>query len=939
MGIVVQLQGARLMEVSFPGAGVVRTYAQQTAPLRRFALGKGQKARTKQGKIYVVVEVREVKGLFVYLSEEGRKLSETDLDHVVADETPLTRFLMGHWAHPKTFQLRQQAWQLRSESLRPELRGLVGPRLDLLPHQLYIATEVARREFPRVLLADEVGLGKTIEAGLIFSSLRALGRANRVLVLVPEALEHQWLAEMFRRFQEMFSVVDEERSEAEDASQGESAFHMNQRIICSLPFLEQNAERLQQAVEEEWDLLIIDEAHRLRWSQSQPSIQWEMARLLSQRARGLLLLTATPERQGPETQFGLLHLVDPARFPDFQTFQKDNKRMHAVALAAQRIQKGDRDDKFLDKLKEDFGKDKDLQGKVEKFREGGSEEPLLDGLVDRHGTGRVFIRNRRHRLGGFPERKFIPLNMAPPTLWQKWLASIDIDKLDDNALFSLGAGLEDMPSGFPQSVWFGARAQVLKRFLESVQGEKVLLLCSSADRVLELQNWFRKESGFRTAIFHEDMEIVERDRQAAWFAQPDGAKVLFSSEIGGEGRNFQFCRNLFLFDLPLHPDSLEQRIGRLDRIGQTSMIRTFVPFFEGTPEEALVQWYGKGMELFTRPWNGGDLGRDLVKHIRETLLAFLPKSENYSKRRSHLQTLLNLTREKVEEIRARQRESVDLLVDINSFNEKKGKALVKAIQGVDKSPLLQQFLDNVFDYFGVETEKMDEAGTVKVNAHSMTFVESFPGLSSEGEVMATYRRDQALTREELSFLTWEHPIVLGALSLTLEGEVGRVSAGVCANLKSKEPLLMEMLFVLQCTAPPFLEVEHDLPVRVMRVYVTPDGRVVDAPKGFENASLTPLRPEQGSQILADLRGVLPQLMEVATKETVNQSTKLIEAAMELRQDRFAKEHARLTQLAKVNSLISKAELNSLFERCREGLIAIKTTAPRLDAVRLIHFVS
>ncbi|MFM8313067.1 MAG: SNF2-related protein, partial [Deltaproteobacteria bacterium] len=334
LGTVIEVIGARMIEVSFPIAQVKRRYSQQVAPLRRLVLNPGQKVKSKKGKTLVISEVQEQDGLFRYKSEEGEKVWEHELEHLVEDTTPLSRFLTGDWGHAKNADLRQQAWSLRGKSLHPDTRGLIGSRVSLLPHQLGIASELARREFPRVLLCDEVGLGKTIEAGLIFSSLRALGRANRVLILVPEALEHQWLAEMYRRFQEMFSLVDEERCEQDMLSLGKSSFSMNQKVLCSISFLTENSERLMEAAQEKWDLLIVDEAHRLEWNEEEPSVEWEVIRLLSERSRGLLLLTATPQRQGIETQFGLLHLVDPDRFPNLAHFQEQQTKIQLVAANA-----------------------------------------------------------------------------------------------------------------------------------------------------------------------------------------------------------------------------------------------------------------------------------------------------------------------------------------------------------------------------------------------------------------------------------------------------------------------------------------------------------------------------------------------------------------------------------------------------------------------------
>lgn len=108
--------------------------------------------------------------------------------------------------------------------------------------------------------------------------------------------------------------------------------------------------------------------------------------------------------------------------------------------------------------------------------------------------------------------------------------------------------------------------------------------------------------GYQAPVFHEGLSLVERDRAAAAFAdEEEGCQVLVCSEIGSEGRNFQFCRHLVMFDLPLHPDQLEQRIGRLDRIGQRHAIEIHAPVFTGSPGEKLLRWYHEGLDAFSAP--------------------------------------------------------------------------------------------------------------------------------------------------------------------------------------------------------------------------------------------------------------------------------------------------------------------------------------------------
>lgn len=164
------------------------------------------------------------------------------------------------------FALRYRARKFMSEQFKQAQSGLRGIRASLIPHQLYIANEVGKRHNPRVLLADEVGLGKTIEAGMIIHQQIMDGRAERVLIIVPESLQHQWLVEMLRRFNLRFSLFDDSRY-SESLLDSDNPFETEQMIICSLDFVRKNKQRFEHLVEATWDMLVVDEAHHLVWSE------------------------------------------------------------------------------------------------------------------------------------------------------------------------------------------------------------------------------------------------------------------------------------------------------------------------------------------------------------------------------------------------------------------------------------------------------------------------------------------------------------------------------------------------------------------------------------------------------------------------------------------------------------------------------------------------
>jgi ATP-dependent helicase HepA len=210
-------------------------------------------------------------------------------------------------------------------------------------------------------------------------------------------------------------------------------------------------------------------------------------------------------------------------------------------------------------------------------------------------------------MSGFPKRKFCP---AP------------LNAENRLALLSrIAREMQAEETGEEASIRFSfkedPRIDWLVDFLKLHRTGKVLLICKSQRKVLAIEAALQEKMAVKSGLFHEGIPLVQRDRNAAWFAEPDGAQLLICSEIGSEGRNFQFAHHLVLFDLPLNPGLVEQRIGRLDRIGQTETIRIHVPYVAGSSEEVVVEWYHRGLDAFETPLHSGN---DYEQEFRERLL-------------------------------------------------------------------------------------------------------------------------------------------------------------------------------------------------------------------------------------------------------------------------------------------------------------------------------
>ncbi len=916
---------ARTVVVGFGASTETREYSLENAPLRRVRFRAGDNLLLRDGTTVTVESVVERKSLLAYRGG-GRDLCESELSDTLSFNRPEQRLYAGEVDEPAVFDLRVAALRNQYRRRKSKVRGFVGGRIDLIPHQLCIASEVAGRLAPRVLLADEVGLGKTIEACLIVHRLLLTGRAQRVLILVPDSLVHQWFVELLRRFNLWFHLFDEERCVAIEATHPETnPFLDDQLVLASLSLFTGSERRRQQALAAGWDLLVVDEAHHLGWAPEGVSPEYAVVETLGQATAGLLLLTATPEQLGMASHFARLRLLDPDRFHDLAAFIREADGYRDVARLA---------DKILNRetfvaaevtaLVEILGEPESLLGpRLAKWNDDSVRTGLMDSLLDQHGTGRVMFRNTRATISGFPRRvaRLCPLDEDGDNveLFERLTEEFSAD-----ADARLVAHFEPDFSADPRVHW-------LVDLLRSLDGEKVLLICRTRAKAETLEREVRKWITVKLAVFHEGLTLIQRDRHAAWFSEDDGARLLLCSEIGSEGRNFQFAHHLVMFDLPVDPELLEQRIGRLDRIGQTSEIQIHLPFVVGSAQEVLVRWYHEGLNSFERNLQGG---RALLEQFgrRITDLAHEFHDHGAAARRD-LTALIAETRIAREELSVRLEQGRDRLLELNSFRPQVAAGIVQEIQKQDADPTLDPFMVAVFDHFGIHVEELAPR-TYQLGSAGV-FADSFPGLPLEG-MTVTCDRTRALSREDVQFLTWDHPLVTGALDLLLGTDKGNSSFGVWKDGKGTG-LYLETIFLLECVAPPALHVDRFLPPAPLRVLVDPQGNDVGNTLDRDTLSRQ-LRPGDPYPYVArrEIREeLLPELLERAEAIVQRHLPTVVSQARREMTVQLDAEIARLKQLAKVNPSVRPAEIEALEQQKRSLHQLLGTARPRLESIRLI----
>jgi ATP-dependent helicase HepA len=927
LGSVIAFESNRVT-VLYIASGERRTYAADNAPLARVRFVPGETVESVDGWSMKVKKVEEAGGLLIYrgVDEEGDALSleEMDLNHHMQFNKPQARLFAGQIDPSAWFDLRRRTLLKAGELERSPVLGLCGARVSLIPHQLYIAHEASNRLAPRVLLADEVGLGKTIEAGLILHHQILTNRAERVLILVPEPLLHQWLVEMLRRFNLRFSLFDDERYYQQEAG---NPFLAEQLVLCGLDFFRHEPERRQKALAAGWDLCVVDEAHHLAWSEDSPSEDYLFVEALAKTVPGLLLLTATPEQLGKRSHFARLRLLDPDRFHDFDAFQEEERQYEPLARLVEPLADGaPLDDDARRRLEALLANDR-AEDSLARLDDPETSEQAREALVrivlDRHGVGRVLFRNTRAVVQGFPERR-VRLHALP--LPKEYLALAEQATGLDDRLYP--ETLYRRCGGSPKWWRIDPRVRWLVETLYDIQPAKALVICAKMQTAVDLEEALRVVGGVHAAVFHEGLSILARDRAAAWFAdEEEGAQALVCSEIGSEGRNFQFAHHLALFDLPPDPDQLEQRIGRLDRIGQRETIRIHIPAFADGAQGVLSAWYHEGLDAFAGQCPAGAAVRAKMKNDLESVLL--------QPDRARLDALIEATRQLNGEILEALHRGRDRLLELNSCRAREAEGLARRIREAEGEEDLWDYLEAVFDAYGVNVEEHSEHCHILMPGDHMR-VSHFPGLPEDG-VTVTLDRGIGLAREDMLFLTWEHPLVRGAMDLVVNDAQGNAAFALVRHpdLEAGQ-LLLETIYRIECAAPKRLRAERHMPQTAIRLLVDanlddlshlPSESLIDIPR--------PLDREEIAALLRGQRRLVERMLARADKIVQERLPGIVAGAVKEMLGHATAELKRLSALRKVNPYVRQEELDEFKRNALELHGHIQASRPRLDAVRAL----
>ena len=616
---------------------------------------------------------------------------------------PVERFEYNKIGSLEKYRLQEVTRWYLLQHMHNDLVSLGNVRVDIMPHQVGVVHKVISNYPHRFLLCDEVGLGKTIEAGMALKELRIRGGAQRVLIIAPSNLARQWQFEMKTKFNESFAILNTNTvNYIRSRGYSGNPFTYDNSVICSSSWVSRR-QWSELCKEVDWDLIIVDEAHHARMHEDgRTTGLYDVVHDLAlennaARGRSLLLLTATPMQLGTHEIYALVELLDPVLFPSPQDFEQHRKSVPGLNRLVERIQSQDYSvsDDDVEQVSEWLGAETDVVR--QRFSAGEDErDKLADELSDRHLLSEVMIRNRKSVVGGFMPRKatrwevelsqeereatdaledYIQygFNLAEGTggnaigfvmvTFQKLMASsiaaiksslqarrerIEqrratqdseaelVERLDDDdnagdVIGSVGSDAVDAEIVFLSRTIdalnrvtidskSGALLEQLSELYEEDSDQKILIFT----QFRETQNYLTDllgANGWEINLFHGQMNAAAKDRAVESFRNNTGTQILISTEAGGEGRNLQFCHMLVNYDLPWNPMKVEQRIGRIDRIGQENVVNIFNLWVKGTIEERVLDVLENRINVFQETVGGldpilGDTENDIQRVMR-----------------------------------------------------------------------------------------------------------------------------------------------------------------------------------------------------------------------------------------------------------------------------------------------------------------------------------
>ena len=816
----------------------------------------------------------------------------------------ITKIKNGQVGSYKKFRLGLVTRHHRLAQLHDDLVSLGHTRVDVKPHQVGVVHRVITNYPHRFLLCDEVGLGKTIEAGMILKELRTRGIVKRCLIIVPPNLRRQWQFELKTKFNEVFSILDSDTVRHLQRTEGftDNPFARYDSVIVSDAWVTSDP-RSKEVRQVDWDMIIVDEAHHVRSTRQGNRITttrlYRLVRDLADPARAgkrsLLFLTATPMQLQTHELYSLVELLDPVLFSSEDHFEDHRRRARGLSQLVEQLSEGypipgEEPSTTLERVGGWLGlPERRVQERLE--RSAHERETLCRELADRHLLSEILIRNRKKEVGGFMPRHAY-----------RWTVTLTDDERVALALvedyvqhgFALAESERENAFAFVMVLFQKLMASSIRALSRSLAGRRDRLLARAAPlrrsatmleqifeeresageiaeanlheaeaaeldalvktlealpgdskgeefirqmtilfdedpeaKVLvftefrETQNYLRElldrasrpNRPVGINLFHGQLKPMAKDDAVESFRLGSGPQVLVSTEAGGEGRNFQFCHYLVNYDLPWNPMRVEQRIGRVDRIGQQHVVQVFNLYSEGTIEERVLDVLEKRINAFEDTVGGLD---PILGDTEDNLRKILRRAP--SERDAALEELGRRLEEQVKKARRADAQLRDFVMDVKSYSREIAEKIAGRQHGLSQRAQ-QAFISALLADARTHIKNRGDE-------YELTFHDPFRGdhlhefFAVSPRRWAVFHPDALRDVEHVEFFAFGHPIIEAIVSYVMEDGYEGVTGSWRLTAGGDLPSDAGWLFVHQLNTPG-IRPRSDL----VPVFVSDDGTV------------------------------------------------------------------------------------------------------------------
>lgn len=686
------------------------------------------------------------------------------------------------------FDLKLEACVLELAYANNKIASLSNSRTRILAHQVESTYRIVNSLNMRFLLADEVGLGKTIEAGLVIKELMYRYGFKRVLIVCPASLLMQWQNEMEKKFNENFIILDRrtvKMSSRVPAGMSQNPWSRHDKAICSLDFIKNN-EHIQTLKNSRWDAVIFDEAHRLRRDSIKSTLAYNVAEIIAANTKALLLLTATPFRGKLEELYYLIRVIDKNLLGPFQTFYNEyctessdlallREKISSVVIRRTKQEVGGFTRRFASTIRfELYPEERRLYDETTRYvseefnralktenRAVGFVMTVFQKLLDSSSFALLsaFVNRKRHLEEEV--RRLESGALISNSLQDSGFESMEIDELEDldeeenkknnkdivemqeeikilDTLIAIAASIEKNKKG-----------EKLKSLLKKLRrnGNKKFIIFTQFRTTQEYLRLLL--SDFRVSIFNGSMDKDQKETAIQNFK--DESEVLICTEAGGEGRNLQFGNILVNYDLPWSPLRIEQRIGRIHRFGQQSDVYIYNFSTKNTVAERVLEVLVQKIKLFEESIGIPDvlLGQIEDELCLNTLFMEIATGKKSKKRAwEEVDTKIENAKksyEKLSELTVTKNldfnydEYYSITMKERDFTHKRIERFVQRLRSVD---------DTVNLYLGERDKRKNLYPVKKIQS-------SGGGLKKFG----TFDSAVALENENIDFLAFGHPVI------------------------------------------------------------------------------------------------------------------------------------------------------------------------------------